>query len=158
MDTPLSRRAALAALAGVTVSILGRPRLAQAQRGIPMVVYKDPNCGCCSKWVDHMNANGFTASVTDTKEMDAIKVRYKVADNLRSCHTTIVAGYVIEGHVPAGDVKKLLAIKPKGIIGLAAPGMPASAPGMDLEPFQAYSVRTFDAQGRTTVFANHTSK
>jgi hypothetical protein len=155
MSIPLSRRAALAALAGVTVSILGRPRLGHAQAGIPMVVYKDPNCGCCSKWVDHMNANGFTASVSDTREMDAIKVRYKVADNLRSCHTTVVGGYVIEGHVPAEDVKKLLALKPKGIIGLTIPGMPASAPGMDLKPFQAYAVRTFDAKGITTVFVTH---
>jgi hypothetical protein len=102
-----------------------------------------------------MTANGFAASVIDG-DMRPIKKQYSVPSRLESCHTTIVGGYVIEGHVPADDVKKLLAAKPKGILGLTIPGMPQSAPGMDVMPFQPYEVLTFDKDGKTTVYAKHT--
>jgi hypothetical protein len=101
-----------------------------------------------------MEANGFTASVTDTDNMPAIKQRYHVDAKLQSCHTTIVAGYVVEGHVPASDVRRLLKEKPK-VVGLTIPGMPQSAPGMDGKPFQPYEVLSFDASGKTAVFAKH---
>jgi hypothetical protein len=121
-----------------------------------IAVYKDPNCGCCAKWVEHMTANGFAAKVTDSSEMAAIKARYRVSDALASCHTSIAGGYVIEGHVPAADVKRLLAEKPTQVAGLSIPGMPASAPGMDQKPFVPYEVLAFDAAGKTTVYARHT--
>ena len=102
-----------------------------------------------------MNANGFDARVIngDTR---AIKAKYGIGPALESCHTGVVAGLAIEGHVPAADVKRLLAQKPAGTVGLTIPGMPASAPGMDEKPFQPYTVMAFDKQGRTTVFARHT--
>lgn len=147
----LSLSAALAGAAGIVQAQTKSP----APSKVPIRVYKDPSCGCCSKWVDHMNANGFVASVIDG-DMRPIKKQYNVPARLESCHTTIVGGYVIEGHVPADDVKKLLAAKPKGILGLTIPGMPASAPGMDMTPFQPYDVLTFDKDGKTTVYAKHT--
>jgi hypothetical protein len=102
-----------------------------------------------------MAANGFAPEVTDHPDMSLIKSRYRIPPRLASCHTTIAGDYVIEGHVPASDVRKLLADKPAGIIGLTIPGMPASAPGMDLTPFQPYTVFTFDGAGNTGVFAQH---
>jgi hypothetical protein len=121
----------------------------------PLVVYKDPDCGCCEKWVAHMKANGFAPTVTNTRDVASIKRQHHVPDALASCHTALVGGYVIEGHVPAADVKRLLAQKSKGVVGLTIPGMPSSAPGMDMTPFKPYTVLSFDAQGKTTVFAEH---
>ncbi len=113
----IGRGAALAAVA------LGLPGLLRAA-ATPMVVYKDPNCGCCHNWVEIMRKRGFEVSVRDTDDMMAIKNRYKVGSALASCHTALVAGYVIEGHVPPDLIRKLLAAKPK-VLGLAVPGMPA---------------------------------
>jgi hypothetical protein len=128
-----------------------------AQTRIPLVVYKDPSCGCCEAWIAHMKANGFTPAVTSTRDMDTVKRAHRVPESLASCHTALVGEYVIEGHVPAGDVKKLLTQKPKEILGLTIPGMPQSAPGMDTKPFQPFTVLTFNAKGQTTVFATHKS-
>jgi hypothetical protein len=139
-------------MAGTAVAV-GQRTFAQTKPAL--AVYKDPSCGCCQSWVQHMAANGFAPAVTDTADMTAIKTRYKVPAALQSCHTAVVGSYVIEGHVPAADVKRLLAAKPKGIVGLTVPGMPASAPGMDGKPFQPYTVLTFDAAGATTPFARH---
>ena len=159
MAQHVTRRAALLALpvafAGVATALVGAQSMAAGEPKIPIKVYKDPCCGCCSKWVDHMTANGFVASVLAV-DMPPIKKQYSVPFRLESCHTTIVGGYVVEGHVPASDVKKLLAAKPAGIIGLTIPGMPQSAPGMDVMPFQPYEVLTFDKDGKTTVYAKHT--
>src|SRR5262245_33540493 len=152
MSAPLSRRTLLAGLVGMA-TLVRRGSAAQAKT--PVVVYKDPSCGCCRNWVTHMEANGFAATVHDTSDMTSVKARNKVPKSMESCHTAVVGNYVIEGHVPAADVKRLLAAKPAGIVGLAIPGMPASAPGMDVQPFQAYTVLTFDATGKTTVFARH---
>lgn len=156
MSHPVTRREAMKRLSVAAAAVAGGSRIATAQPPMAIAVYKDPNCGCCAKWVDHMKANGFTASVTESSDMNAIKARYHVGENLRSCHTTIAGGYVIEGHVPAADVKRLLAQKPKDIAGLATPGMPASAPGMDGTPFVPYDVLAFDKAGKTSVFAKHT--
>lgn len=154
MDQNISRRTALAHLAGVVIAAASWPGRAAAQGPIKIIVYKDPTCGCCEKWIEHMNASGFAAAVTNTP-MAPIKTLHKIPTELQSCHTTLVGGYVIEGHVPASDIKKLLAQKPKGILGLTIPGMPASAPGMDVMPFRPYTVLTFDAKGTTTVYARH---
>jgi hypothetical protein len=117
-----------------------------------MLVYKDPNCGCCHNWVEIMRTAGFEVSVRDTGDMSSIKTRYKVGRPLVSCHTALVGGYVVEGHVPADVIRKLLADKPK-VLGIAVPGMPIGSPGMEGNPRQAYEVLTFDAAGKTTVFA-----
>ncbi len=154
MSAPFSRRELLKLVAGVAAAF-GVPRLADAQAKPRLVVYKDPSCGCCQQWVVHMQANGYEAAVNNVTPMDPIKTQHKIPQKLQSCHTTLVGGYVIEGHVPASDVGRLLKEKPKGILGLTIPGMPQSAPGMDLKPFQPYVVLTFDAQGRTAEFARH---
>ena len=157
MTRRISRRTILLQMTGGLSAAALVSRQALAQTKIPISVYKDKNCGCCHLWVEHMAANGFAPAVTDTSDMAAIKTRYKVPSKLESCHTAFVGGtYVIEGHVPAADVKRLLATKPAGIVGLTIPGMPQSAPGMDVKPFQPYTVLTFDAAGKTAVFAAHT--
>ena len=156
MRHKMTRRAALSTLGTLAAAAAVWPRSAEAQTPTKLVVYKSPTCGCCQKWVEHMSANGFTSTVNNHPDMDPIKKQHKIPAELQSCHTTLVGGYVIEGHVPASDVKKLLAAKPKGILGLTIPGMPASAPGMDLTPFQPYTVLTFDAKGTTAVYARHT--
>lgn len=155
MTQDVTRRKLVGDLALGAVALTGLARLAQAAvQGEALVVYKNPNCGCCTKWVEYMKANGFRLSVTETTDTEPIKKRYKVPANLQSCHTSVVAGYVIEGHVPAADVRRLLKEKTKGVVGLTIPGMPQSAPGMDGTP-QAYAVLAFDAKGKTTVYAKH---
>jgi hypothetical protein len=127
----------------------------RAQAKIPITVYKDPNCGCCALWVEHLSRTGFAVTVKDSADVDTVKRAHDVPQPLWSCHTALAGGYVIEGHVPAADVKALLARKPKGIVGLTIPGMPASAPGMDLKPFRPYTVLAFDKTGQTSIFAKH---
>lgn len=151
----ISRRTVLVAIGGAVAAGVGLRGQTKPAAKTSMLVFKDPSCGCCSKWIDYMIANGFSAQVTDG-DMTPVKKRYQVPRALESCHTAAVGGYVIEGHVPASDVRRLLAEKPKDILGLTIPGMPASAPGMDGKPFQPYEVLGFDATGRTKVYARHT--
>ena len=122
-----------------------------------VAVYKTPTCGCCGKWVEHMQASGFAATTTNMPDLGPIKAKYKVPAQLQSCHTSIVGGYVIEGHVPAADVRRLLRERP-AIVGLAAPGMPAGSPGMDVPNAPGYDVLSFDKDGRTRVFATHPAR
>ncbi len=117
-----------------------------------MTVYKSPTCGCCTKWIDHLRAAGFPVTARDTSDLDAVKARYGVPRKLISCHTAIVRGYVIEGHVPADLIARLLAERPR-IAGLAVPGMPANSPGMDLPSSERYDVVAFDRTGVTSVYA-----
>jgi hypothetical protein len=127
-----------------------------AQKGPAVQVYKDATCGCCALWVEHLRKAGFSATVTDAEDMTAVKAKYGVPNQARSCHTAIVDGYVIEGHVPAVDVQRLLKERP-GAVGLAVPGMPIGSPGMEVASVkpQPYDVLAFDKAGRTTVFASH---
>lgn len=121
-------------------------------------VYKSPTCGCCKAWVDHIKASGFEAQVFDItdEELQARKGRLGVGPRLASCHTAIVNGYVVEGHVPAADIKRMLAEKP-AIAGIAAPGMPVGSPGMEVPGARAdkYDVVSFTKAGTTKVFASH---
>ncbi len=119
----------------------------RAQTPVAIEVYKDPNCGCCSGWVDHLRRNGFVVRAIDTKDLQAIKARLGVPPDLASCHTAILNGYVIEGHVPAHAIQRLLDIKPEAI-GLAVPGMPIGSPGMEGGPPETYSVTLFGRNGR----------
>ncbi len=119
-----------------------------------MTVYHDPNCGCCGKWADHMRANGFAVEIVPTGDMNRVKLDLGVPRNLPSCHTAVVGEYVIEGHVPAEDVKRLLAEQPE-TRGLSVPGMPLGSPGMEMgDRRMAYDVIRFDEDGETSVF-NH---
>jgi hypothetical protein len=119
-----------------------------------VTVYKSPTCGCCAKWVDHMKENGFDVETVEVKDLRMIKSMAGVTPPLQSCHTARVGGYVIEGHVPASDVKRLLQEHPQ-VKGLAAPEMPMGAPGMDGPRHDPYDVVTFDGEGHSEVFAHH---
>jgi hypothetical protein len=120
-----------------------------------VVMYKDPDCSCCGKWADHLRQNGFKVREVATKQMDVVKSEAGVPRALGSCHTALVGGYVVEGHVPAADVRRMLADKPK-LVGISAPGMPLGSPGMEGPyPAQRYDVIGFDAQGKTQVFSSH---
>lgn len=147
-----SMRISLAAVAAVvSASTLVAWRSTAAPLPVLHVV-KSPTCGCCAAWVAYMKKQGFTVTVEDRAEFTALKRSNGVTRDLESCHTAFIGGYVIEGHVPAELVRKLLADHPKGIKGLAAPGMPASAPGMDM-PGQPYTIYAFDSTGRATVYS-----
>ena len=154
MQAVLSRRALLA---GVGLSLLGLSGLARSlaarARKTAMVVYKDPGCGCCQKWVELMGRSDFEVAVRNTTDMKPIKRRYQVGDALASCHTAIVAGYVIEGHVPADLIHKLLREKPK-VLGLTVHGMVTGSPGMEGPNPERYDVLSFDAGGKTAVYAS----
>jgi hypothetical protein len=105
-------------------------------------VSKDPNCGCCTGWVEHLRNNGFIVAVSDTANMQAVKARLGVPDELASCHTAEIGGYVIEGHVPAVATRRLLNEKPAAR-GLAVPGMPIGSPGMEGGTPEIYEVILF---------------
>ena len=119
-----------------------------------VVVYKSPTCQCCSKWVDYLRKQGFTVVSHDTSGMTAVKSDLGVPDALSSCHTAMVGGYVVEGHVPAADIVRLLKEHPK-IVGLAVPGMVTGSPGMEGGTPEHYKVVAFDATGKTTVFSTY---
>ena len=120
-----------------------------------IVVYKSPTCGCCGGWADHVRAAGFRVIERDTSDVGAVKRRLGVLPTLGSCHTAMIGGYVVEGHVPADAIDRLLEERP-GIVGIAVPGMPAGSPGMEsATPHEPYDVLTFDKDGRTSVFARY---
>jgi hypothetical protein len=119
-----------------------------------ITVYKSPTCGCCTKWISHLEENGFKVNAIDTKDMYKVKKEAGLHPGLGSCHTGIVNGYTIEGHVPASDIKRLLTERP-AVRGLAVPGMPMGSPGMEGPGKDRYSVLTFDDSGKTTVFSTH---
>jgi hypothetical protein len=140
-------------LALVPLLALGRPALAQ---GTKIEVFKDASCGCCAVWVTHLEKAGFKASVTNAGDMAAIKNKLGVPAALRSCHTGVVNGYAIEGHVPAADVLRLVKEKP-AVVGLAVPGMPIGSPGMEVPGMraQAFDVIAFEKSGSRRVFSSH---
>jgi hypothetical protein len=122
-----------------------------------MQVYKTASCGCCKLWVDHVKAAGFDVRVTDLDQeaLDVQKAKHGVASKLQSCHTAIVGGYVIEGHVPADDIKRLLRERKK-VAGIAVPNMPAGTPGMEMGGRKdPYEVVAFTKAGTTSIFAKH---
>lgn len=131
-----------------------RPASAVAMDSLLMAVYKTPNCGCCREWVDHVRGNGFHATTTDVADVAPVKNTHNVPADLRSCHTALVSGYVVEGHVPAEDIKRLLKERPD-IIGLAVPGMPSGSPGMENGQIDKYDVIAIGKDGSRKVWATH---
>lgn len=154
-NLPISRRALLAGFAASGLIIVTRIPLA-AETLPKMVVTKDPNCGCCTGWVEHVRAAGFDVDVVESAEVNRLKTRLGVPQPLASCHTAEIGGYVIEGHVPPAAIKRLLAEKPDGK-GLAVPGMPVGSPGMDVEGMkpETYEVILFGPSGQRT-YARYT--
>lgn len=118
-------------------------------------VLKSPYCGCCTEWVKHLRAHGFQVKVTDTDALDQAAKGLGVPNDLRSCHTAKVGGYVVEGHVPASDIQRMLKTKPKAL-GIAVPGMPVGSPGMEQGGVrEPYKTILFAAGGSRKVFAQH---
>jgi len=154
----ISRRDFVAQAAGLAFASIGASRVLArpAAPPTPITVYKSRSCECCAKWVDHLRSNGFAPTVHDEEDMDAIKHEMGVPPSLRSCHTALLGRYVVEGHVPAGDLRRLLAERP-AVAGLAAPGMPKSGPGMAVPgaATEPYEVLSFARDGKTGVFARH---
>lgn len=146
----IGRRAILAGMGALPLLLAaGTPARAA---GLPLVtVTKDPGCGCCDAWVDHLRAAGFPVRVVESDDVDALKSRLGVPAELASCHTAKVGGYVIEGHVPAAALARLLAERPAAT-GLAVPGMPAGSPGMDYPGTvpEPYEVVLFGPEGQET--------
>jgi hypothetical protein len=145
IDPSLTRRSALIAALASLLQI--HPLFAGEKEVI--TVHKDPTCGCCSGWVEHLQKAGFGTKVLDTRDLDAVKRRLGVPDDLAACHTAEVAGYIIEGHVPAAALKRFLAEKPNAA-GLAVPGMPIGSPGMEGGKPEKYDVVLFGQDGRRT--------
>ena len=117
-----------------------------------MTVYKSATCGCCNKWIQHMEDNGFNIKAIDVRDMDLVKQQYGIHRELASCHTAVVDGYVVEGHVPADDVKRLLNEKPE-VLGLSVPGMPVGSPGMEMgDRVDEYAVIAIDKNGEAQIF------
>ena len=150
-NTP-SRRTVLAALAALPFAAA-----AQAPTRVLVEVWKDPNCGCCKDWVTHLEANGFAVKVNDTGN-EAMRKRLGMPDKFGSCHTALVGGYVVEGHVPAADIRRLLQQKPAAV-GLSVPGMPVGSPGMDGKIYgdrrDPYDVLLVMKSGESRVFASY---
>ena len=129
-----------------------------ASRPLPkprIVTYRDPNCGCCHKWVERAQAAGFAVEVREVPDIMTTKAKLGVPEALASCHTSVVGGYLVEGHVPLNAVKKLLDNRPKGITGIAVPGMPRGSPGMETPDGakDAFEVIAFNRQGARGRFA-----
>lgn len=129
------------------------PSIIPVGEQIALRVVKSPTCGCCSAWVDYMKANGFAVTVEDKDEFTALKRANGITPELESCHTAFAGDLVIEGHVPADLVKKLLRDTPAGVHGVAVPGMPIGSPGMEGGTPQRYTVYTFDAKGSAAVYS-----
>lgn len=143
----LNRRQMLG-LAGTGLVLVSVPSLAATPT---MTTWRDPGCGCCTKWVEAMRKAGFPVTMRETSDMAAVKSRLKVPAALQSCHTTVVGGLVVEGHVPANAIRTLLAKRPKGVLGIAAPGMPRGSPGMEMPDGSKdpLNLTLFDGVGNT---------
>jgi len=127
----------------------------EAGKPVDIVVYRSPSCNCCGKWLEHLKNNNFNVKDIVTGDVQAIKNKYGVSKEMASCHTAIVDGYVVEGHLPANDIMKLLKTKPK-IVGIAVPGMPSGTPGMEMGGRKdPYKVMSFDRENHYKVFSSY---
>lgn len=149
----MRRTTLLTIIAGISVLSAFEAPSHRAVAPPSITVYHSPTCGCCKKWISYLQANGFVVKSVEQEDLSDLKAESGVTAALRSCHTAIIQGYVIEGHVPAADIQRLLREKPK-VLGLAAPGMPAASPGMDTGK-DPYDVLAFDSKGATTLWARH---
>ena len=144
----LASRAAASATDDATREALAAPPT-------EVTVYRSPSCGCCRKWVTHLEQAGFTVKQVELADLSEIKAQAGVPEKLHSCHTALVGRYAIEGHVPADDIKRLLAEQPD-LHGLSAPGMPAGSPGMEVDGQKdKYDVVSFTRDGQSSVWASH---
>jgi hypothetical protein len=143
------------AVVGLGLGVAAQPKPVSSRTAA--IVYKTPSCGCCSLWVDHLRANGFTVEAKDVSaaEVRAVSKAAGLPEDGTSCHTAKIGNYVVEGHVPASDIQKMLKEKP-AIAGIAAPGMPMGSPGMEQGGAkEAYDVMSFTKDGKMAVYAKH---
>ena len=155
-QTFITRRRALFALGAIVVAggswtVFLKPTPVMAEE---VEVYKDPSCECCGRWVNHMRQNGFSVVVHNVEDMAPIKRKAGIPETMESCHTAFVGGYSVEGHIPADDIKRMLIQRPD-IKGLAVPGMPMSAPGMDSPEREPFTVLAFNTEGMVSVFSTY---
>lgn len=150
----MNRRSVLALLPGAMAAIsAGR---AFAATAVPVMAYRNPGCGCCGIWARHMEQAGFAVKIEDDPQLDARRAALGVPDDLASCHTALVDGFVIEGHVPPADVLRLLKERPAEALGLAVPGMPLGSPGMETDgPKDSYDVVLIRKSGVKEVYARY---
>lgn len=147
----MKRRRILAAFAALPL-VHAIPSMAAAPS---VLVYKNPSCGCCSGWADHLRSAGFRVTTQDVADTAPERARLGMPEKFSGCHTATVDGYVIEGHVPAADVRRLLAMRPAAV-GLAVVGMPVGSPGMEMGGrIDPYEVLLVDRNGRASVFSNY---
>ena len=119
--------------------------------GYEITVYKTPQCECCKRWASHLRDNGFKVVTHNLSSLDPIKAEHGIGDDLQACHTSTIEGYVVEGHVPADVIERLLLERP-AFKGIVVPGMPVGSPGMEGRPEERYNVLTFDDEGNTEVY------
>jgi hypothetical protein len=150
-----SRREFVLSAAGTMLAAMWTRRL-PAEAPQPITVYKSKTCGCCTAWVDHLRSHGFSPVVHDRDPMDPVKDQLKVPGTVRSCHTAVAGAYLVEGHVPAADIQKLLKERPK-VMGLAVPGMLPGTPGMAQTEAEIgnFSVLAFQPDGSSRTFATY---
>jgi len=150
----------IAVLAIVAGAWMLNPSLVPTASATPkeMVVYKSATCGCCGGWIVHADKAGYKVTAHDVEDLDKYKTAAKVPGQLQSCHTTLIGGYVIEGHVPMREIERLLTEKPAGALGLAVPGMVSGSPGMENGRFDPYDVIIFYKDGKTEVYASYLGK
>lgn len=145
---------ALSASLAVAAAMLIAATAGQPARAAEIAVYKSPWCDCCEQWIGHMRSQGHAVTSRNLENLDLVKKMARIPEDLQSCHTAFVAGYVLEGHVPADDVARLLAERPKAQ-GLAVPGMPGGSAGMEGAAAEPYEVVLFRSDGGTRVFSRH---
>lgn len=139
--------AALVFVAGLSLPVYAKDMV---------TVYKSPTCGCCKKWIRHLEQNGFSVKAHNMRDVRPKKQEFGISPQMASCHTAVVNGYVIEGHVPAADIKKLLKTRPKNILGLSVPGMPVGSPGMEQgNRKDPYNVIAIHRNGDKSVYSSH---
>ena len=138
------------------LTLLSGAAWAQRPQKPVIEVYKTSTCGCCRIWVEHLQSSGFTVRTTDVEDLSGIKAKHAVPSRLQSCHTGVIDGYVVEGHVPAADIQRMLKERPK-VAGLAVPGMPIGSPGMEVKGVtpQPFDVMAFQKDGKSSVYAAH---
>ncbi len=139
---------------GITIISLSVLFAIKPSRAADVEIYKSPYCGCCNDWVRHMQENGFSVEVHNLRNMNPVKSDFGVPRHLQSCHTAMIGGYVVEGHVPAHDITRLLSERPK-VTGLAVPGMPMGSPGMDGPRKAPFDVLIFQSDGKTSVYSSY---
>ena len=138
-----------------SIVFVATPSMATDDTSKDILVYKNPHCGCCTEWVKYLEGRGYNVSIEDTRDVYAVKKLLGVPEHLAACHTAVIDGYVVEGHITHRDIRRLLLFRPD-VIGIAVPGMPTGTPGMESgDTKEPYNVISFDKEGNEQIFVEH---